>query len=256
LHDPCPEEGNRRIIAALTTLHFAPTPIAAEALRGERVSGDVHLTGNTVIDALRLTTQALDRDPAGTAPLRGLLDAMGDRRIVFATVHRRESVAALEGIARALRRIADRGDAAILLPVHPNPQVGAVLHRRLGGHANIALTGPLDYPNAVTALSRCDIVLTDSGGLQEEAPFFGKPVLVMRDTTERPEGIMAGTARLVGTGEDAIVAAAADLLGSRERRDAMATPHLPYGSGDASGRIACLIDAFLRYRALPIEGRA
>ncbi|MDP1026674.1 UDP-N-acetylglucosamine 2-epimerase (non-hydrolyzing) [Sphingomonas sp. KR1UV-12] len=246
LHDPCPEEGYRRIITALSTLHFAPTAAAAETLRHENVRGAVHLTGNTVIDALAAIHRGLDPSDARTAELRGVLARFGGLKLVFTTVHRRESIAALDGIARALRRIADRGDAAILLPVHPNPAVGAVIRAELGSHPNIALTEPLDYPNAVNALSTCDLVLTDSGGLQEEAPFFGKPVLVMRDTTERPEGIAAGTAKLVGTGEDGIVAATAALLDSPARMAAMAMRHLPYGTGEASGRIASLIDAFLR----------
>ncbi len=247
LHDPCPEEGNRRIISALTTLHFAPTTTAAATLRGEKVTGQVLMTGNTVIDALATMRDRLLGTPELAGVVQPVLDRYAGKHLILTTVHRRESVSTLEGIAGAIRQIADRGDAAILLPVHPNPAIGAVLHTRLDHHPNIALTSPLDYPSAIRALSASYFVLTDSGGLQEEAPFFGKPVLVMRDTTERPEGIAAGTARLVGTRQEAIIAAAEELLDHPSRRDAMATRQLFYGDGTASRQIASAITAFLRH---------
>ncbi len=246
LHDPCPEEGNRRMIGTLATLHFAPTPAAAAALRREGVTAHLYMTGNTVIDALTSTQHHLSIHPGITAELDRIIAGFGDRRLILATVHRRESRPALAGIANAFARIADRGDAAILLPLHPNPLVEGALRKRLAGHPAIALTPPLDYPNAIRALAACHIVLTDSGGLQEEAPFFGKPVLVMRETTERPEGIAAGTARLVGVQEEDIIAAAADLLDHPSRWTAMAKPHLSYGTGTASGQIALSIAAHLR----------
>ena len=241
--DPCPEEGFRRIISAIAALHFAPTPAAAAALTREHVDGTVHMTGNTVIDALVATRGQLANAPGLAAEVRPILDRFAGRHLIFTTAHRRESIPAIGAIADALAHIAARPDAAILLPLHPNPAVADTLRAVLGGHPNIALTGPLDYPNAVAALSACHVVLTDSGGLQEEAPFLGKPVLVMRDSTERPEGVAAGMARLVGADADRIVAATAELLDHRAAWEVMARPCSLYGDGHAAIRIADLIAA-------------
>ncbi|MFM9977269.1 MAG: non-hydrolyzing UDP-N-acetylglucosamine 2-epimerase [Sphingomonadaceae bacterium] len=241
IHHPWPEEVNRKIVATIADQHFAPTATAADALRRERVAErTIYETGNTVIDALLATRTRLDADPALCARTDAVIARFAGKRIIAVTTHRRENFEAMAGIAGAITRIAARGDVGIVFPVHPNPNVRAAM----GGLADnpaIALTDPLDYPDFVRLLARCDIVLTDSGGVQEEAPTFGKPVIVMRETTERPEGITAGTARLVGTDPDAIVAAVSELLDDRQAYAAMAQAHSPFGDGHAAARIVKVI---------------
>ena len=241
IYHPCPEEVNRRIVAAIAQLHFAPTETAAAALRRENIAAEtIHVTGNTVIDALLWTRARLAAEPA----LAGEIDParFAGKRLVLVTAHRRENIGdGMAAIARALVRIADRGDTLLIFPVHPNPQVGRAMETIIGDHPAIARVPPLDYPRFVKLLSLCDLVLTDSGGVQEEAPAFGKPVLVMRETTERPEGIAAGTARLVGTDEDRIVREVCTLLDERDAYAAMARAHNPYGDGNAAARIAALL---------------
>jgi UDP-N-acetylglucosamine 2-epimerase (non-hydrolysing) len=232
---PFPEEANRRIVDALAAALFAPTERAARALLAEGADpARVHVVGNTVIDALRLLPD--ERDPAGPAGAPA-------RPEVLVTVHRRESFGApLAGILAALRTLAARfPEVDWIYPVHPNPNVRGPAHAALGGLPNLVLCEPLDYRELVRHLRRCRFVLTDSGGLQEEAPTFGKPVLVLRDTTERPEGIEAGVARLVGTDGERIAAAAAELLTSEAAYAAMARAVNPYGDGRAAGRIAALL---------------
>ena len=201
IYHPWPEEVNRRIVAPIADQHYAPTETAAAALRRENIDpATIHVTGNTVIDALHATRAKLGADPSLAAGLDGIAARFAGKRIILVTTHRRENFGGgMESIARALAQIAERDDVAILFPVHPNPNVIAVMDAMLGNRSNIARIDPLDYPHFIRALDLCHIVLTDSGGVQEEAPALAKPVLVMRETTERPEGVTAGTARLIGT---------------------------------------------------------
>ena len=243
IYHPWPEEVNRRIVAPIARLHFAPTDTAAQALIAENIDpATIHVTGNTVVDALHWTLARVEAVPALAAALDPVLAPLAGKRLVLVTTHRRENFGGgMAAIARALVRLADRGDTALLFPVHPNPQVGPVMDAIIGDRPEIVRIAPLDYPNFVRALSRCDLVLSDSGGVQEEAPALGKPVLVMRETTERPEGVAAGTARLVGTDEDRIVHEVSTLLNDSEAYAAMARAHNPFGDGHAAGRIAELI---------------
>lgn len=246
IHHPWPEEVNRKIIGTIADQHFAPTETARDALLIENVPAErVHVTGNTVIDALHTTLAAIEADPALAAQIEPILAPFAGKRIIAVTTHRRENFGSgLEGMARAVRRIAERDDVAVIFPVHPNPNVRAPMQAVLGGMANVAMIDPLDYPNFVALLARCHLVLTDSGGVQEEAPALAKPVLVMRETTERPEGVVAGTARLVGSDEETIVAATLELLDDPEAYAAMARAHNPFGDGKSSDRIArTIIDA-------------
>ena len=243
IYQPFPEEVNRRIVAPITDQHFAPTQTAADALLRENIAADtVHITGNTVIDALLATQARIEADPALAAGLDALAARFADKRIVLVTTHRRENFGGgMENIARAIARIANRDDLAVIFPVHPNPNVVSVMDRILGDRANIARIDPLDYPHFIRALGMSHIVLTDSGGVQEEAPALGKPVLVMRETTERPEGVVAGTARLIGTDEDRIVSEIFTLADDNAAYQAMARAHNPFGDGHASARIAGIV---------------
>jgi len=242
IYHPWPEEVNRRIVAPIADLHFAPTETAAAALKAENVTRGVHVTGNTVIDALHWTRQRIADNPALAAGLDPIAARFAGKRVVLVTTHRRENFGdGMASIARALGRIAERQDVAILFPVHPNPNVVAVMDELLGDRTNIARVAPLDYPQFIRALDLADIVLTDSGGVQEEAPALGKPVLVMRDTTERPEGVAAGTAKLIGTDEERIVSEVFTLLGDKAAYASMARAHNPFGDGHASERIARII---------------
>ena len=240
---PWPEEVNRRIVAPIADQHFAPTDTAAEALRRENIApATIHITGNTVIDALYATRARLDADPAMALGLDTIAARFAGKRIILVTTHRRENFGeGMENIARAIGRIADREDVAVLFPVHPNPNVVSVMDRMLGDRANVARIDPLDYPHFVRALGLCHIALTDSGGVQEEAPALGKPVLVMRETTERPEGVVAGTAKLIGTDADRIVSEIFTLLDDSRAYSAMARAHNPFGDGHASARIAKVV---------------
>jgi len=240
IYHPWPEEVNRRIVAPIADQHYAPTETAAAALRRENIApGTIHVTGNTVIDALHATRAKLAADPSLAAGLDEIAERFAGKRIVLVTAHRRENLGgSMENIARALVRIAGRSDTAILFPVHPNPDVVAVMDALLGKHANIARIAPLDYPHFIRALDLAHIVLTDSGGVQEEAPALAKPVLVMRETTERPEGVEAGTARLIGTDTDRIVSEISTLIDDAAAYRVMARAHNPFGDGHASARIA------------------
>ena len=240
---PWPEEVNRRIVAPIADQHFAPTDTAAEALRRENIApSTIHVTGNTVIDALLATQARLEADPTMAGGLDDIAARFAGKRIILVTTHRRENFGeGMENIARAIGRIADRNDVAILFPVHPNPNVVSVMDRLLGDRANVARIDPLDYPHFVRALGMCHIALTDSGGVQEEAPALGKPVLVMRETTERPEGVVAGTAKLIGTDADRIVSEIFTLLDDSSAHSAMARAHNPFGDGHASARIARIV---------------
>ena len=242
IYHPWPEEVNRRIVAPIADLHFAPTDTAAAALARENVTTGVHVTGNTVIDALHWTRDRIAGEPELAAGLDDLAARFAGKRIVLVTTHRRENFGdGMAAIARAIARIAARDDVALLFPMHPNPNVGAVMDAILGDAANVARIAPLDYPHFIRALELCDLALTDSGGVQEEAPALGKPVLVMCDTTERPEGVVAGTARLIGTDEDRIVSEVFTLLDDKAAYSSMARAHNPFGDGQASNRIARII---------------
>lgn len=237
VHNPFPEELNRVLVGRMAALHFAPTDGSRQNLLREGTPpATVHVTGNTVIDAL---LWAADRvDAARFAPPPG-------KRLALVTAHRRENFGApFEQVCLALRDLADRGDLQLLYPVHPNPNVRDVAHRVLGGHPAIRLVEPLDYPDMVAAMRACALILTDSGGVQEEAPSLGKPVLVLRTTTERPEGVAAGAARLVGTDRAAIVREAARLLDEPAAYAAMASVQNPYGDGCASERIVAACRTF------------
>ncbi|MGN6287792.1 MAG: non-hydrolyzing UDP-N-acetylglucosamine 2-epimerase [Sphingopyxis terrae] len=243
IYHPWPEEVNRKVAGAVADLHFAPTETAAAALRAENVSAErIYVTGNTVIDALLATKARIDENPSLAAGLDPLVERFAGRRIVAVTSHRRENFGdGMRAIAEAIAAIAARADVAVIFPVHPNPQVRSAMEPLLAARSNVALIDPLDYPHFVRLLAEADLVLTDSGGVQEEAPSLGKPVLVMRETTERPEGITAGTAKLVGTDKDRIVTEIFSLLDDSEAYSAMARAHNPFGDGLAAQRIAEIV---------------
>jgi UDP-N-acetylglucosamine 2-epimerase (non-hydrolysing) len=245
IHHPWPEEVNRKVIGTIAALHCAPTDTAAAALRRENVDpATIHVTGNTVIDALHWITARIAERPELAAGLADLERRFAGKRILGVTSHRRENFGGgMEAIAEAIRRLAARGDVAMIFPVHLNPTVRAVMNERLGGLANVALIEPLDYPHFARLLDIATLMLSDSGGVQEEAPALGKPVLVMRETTERPEGIEAGTAKLVGTDADRIVAEAERLLDDPAAYAAMARAHNPFGDGQSAARIVELLSS-------------
>ena len=238
---PWPEEMNRSFTDRLCDLHFAPTEGARQNLLGEGIDGaGIHVTGNTVIDALIDVRRRIDDDPALQNTIAaGLPDLDDGKRLILVTGHRRESFGGgFERICAALKRLADaRGDAEIVYPVHLNPNVQEPVQRLLGDCENIHLLAPLDYLPFVYLMNRSHFIITDSGGIQEEAPSLGKPVLVMRDTTERPEAVDAGTVQLVGTEADAIFDAATTLLDDEARYNVMAKAINPYGDGNAAQRI-------------------
>ena len=238
--EPHPEEMNRRVAAVLADLHFAPTELAAANLRTEGIAGDrIAVTGNTVIDAFR-TVAALPFDTSGTwlEPL-----AADRRRLILVTVHRRENHGpAVREICSGLRAIARNcDDVHLVVPVHLNPNIREPVHEALAEFDNVTLAEPLDYRSTVWLLERCHFVITDSGGLQEEATGVGKPVLVMRDATERVEGIEAGAARLVGADKSEIAWWSARLLHDQTTYREMATVSSPYGDGHAAERIVDLL---------------
>ena len=231
LRNPFPEEFNRIVASRLAALHFAPTEGARRQLLAEGVDPEtVVMTGNTVIDALHWMAER-------SRPLDYGLDPA--RRLILATVHRRENFGQpITDICRAFLALVDgHPDTELLWPVHPNPNVTAIAHRLLAGHPRIHLVPPLRYSEFVTAMKRSFLILSDSGGVQEEAPALGKPVLVLRRETERPDAIDAGVAKLIGTDYDTIVAEAGALLDDPARYRAMAKGVSPYGDGQASPRI-------------------
>jgi len=240
---PFPEEMNRVLTTRIAAMHFAPTPAARDTLLGEGIpAADVYLTGNTVIDAL---LQTVRKEYRFRTPALAALDP--DRRLVLVTTHRRESFGApLRSTCAAIRDLAARfPELQFVLPVHPNPEVKRTVEELLCDIPGMHLIPPVDYLEFVHLLSRADVVLTDSGGLQEEAPSLGKPVLVLREVTERPEGVEAGTAVVVGTDRERIVTVASELLSSPEAYARMANAVNPYGDGRASDRIlVALADRF------------
>ncbi|KEO92226.1 UDP-N-acetylglucosamine 2-epimerase [Erythrobacter longus] len=243
IYRPWPEEVNRKVVGSFAKLHCAPTETAANALRREDVDpATIHVTGNTVIDALHWVTKEVAAKPGLASGLAEIEARFAGKRIIGMTSHRRENFGdGMEAIAKAVREIASREDVAIIFPVHLNPNVRSVMNEALAGLENVALIEPLDYPHFARLLDIAHIMLTDSGGVQEEAPALGKPVLVMRETTERPEGVEAGTAKLVGTDAGAIVREVNRLLDDHQAYDAMARAHNPFGDGKASLRICDLL---------------
>ena len=239
LYSPWPEELNRKVTGTITRLHFAPTSQARQNLLNENVpEAHIFLTGNTVIDALQIVADILDGDEALSSELAKRFPIPDGKRVVLVTGHRRESFGGgFERICEALSQIAMRDDVFIVFPVHLNPSVKTPVEARLAHLENILLLEPQSYLPFVYLMKRADVILTDSGGVQEEAPSLGKPVLVMRETTERPEAVHAGTVRLVGTDTDLIRTVVAQLLDDEETYRSMSAAHNPYGDGHATTRI-------------------
>jgi UDP-N-acetylglucosamine 2-epimerase len=256
LRSPFPEEMNRRVTSTLTRWHFCPTEGAKANLVREGIAASAcHVTGNTVIDALLATRAKIGGLEAAAVGARlGIAPAFvashlaaAKSRWILVTGHRRESFGpGFENLCRGIRQLVDaHPDLGIVYPVHLNPQVQEPVRRLLGGHPRIALAAPAAYEDFVWLMDRCAFVLTDSGGVQEEAPSLGKPVLVMRDNTERPEGLAAGTSELVGTDPARIVAAANRLLTDSAEYGRRAQLRNPYGDGTAAGKIARMLEAEL-----------
>lgn len=243
IYQPWPEEVNRKIIGTIADQHFAPTHVSADALRAEAVAPEnIHITGNSVIDALHWVTDKIARQPDLACDLAEIEERFEGKRIIGVTTHRRENFGdGMADIAAALLEIAARDDVAIIFPVHMNPNVRKVMNAKLGNHPRIAMIEPLDYPHFARLLSISHIMLSDSGGVQEEAPALGKPVLVMRETTERPEGVTAGTAKLVGTDKNRIISEIFTLLDDEAAYSNMARAHNPFGDGQAAHKIAGLV---------------
>jgi UDP-N-acetylglucosamine 2-epimerase (non-hydrolysing) len=243
LRQPFPEEMNRLLTSRITDLHFAPTAGAAANLVAEGVPANlIHTTGNTGIDAVLYVRDALE---SGALPAVEWPWLNAERRLIVVTSHRRENFG--DGFVREMRAltwIAQRPDVELVYPVHRNPNVLGPAHELLGGHANIHLVEPLSYVPFVDLMRRAALIITDSGGIQEEAPSLGKPVLVLREKTERPEAVEAGTVKLVGTDEERIIAETMRLLDDPEEYTRMTRIHNPYGDGQACGRIAEILAAY------------
>lgn len=242
LYSPWPEEANRKLTSVLARWHFAPTTTSRDNLLAEGIAADhVHVTGNTVIDALLQVREKIRSDASLQNDFSRTFNFIDpEKRVVLVTGHRRENFGGgFERICHALARIAQgHPDVQVIYPVHLNPQVQEPVNRLLGNIDNVHLIEPLDYLPFVYLMDKATLILTDSGGIQEEAPSLGKPVLVMRDTTERPEAVNAGTVKLVGTDADRIVEQARILLTEANAYEAMAFAHNPYGDGQACQRIA------------------
>jgi UDP-N-acetylglucosamine 2-epimerase (non-hydrolysing) len=248
IYSPWPEEVNRRVAGMVAQLHFAPTEHSRDNLLREQVpDANIRVTGNTVIDALLTAVEKLKADESISSHYDKEFGIDHEKRLVLVTGHRRESFGeGFERICQGLKRLAQRRDIQIIYPVHLNPNVRTPVERHLASSSNIRLVAPQQYLPFVHLMRRANIILTDSGGIQEEAPSLGKPVLVMRDTTERPEALQAGTVRLVGTDTALIVSEVERLLDSEEAYSQMAVAHNPYGDGMAALRIR---DAILSYAA-------
>jgi len=251
IYSPWPEEANRKLTGALAQLHFAPTPTSKQNLLNEGIAeSSIVLTGNTVIDAVLSMKMKIISDEKINGRMEKRFPFLFEsKRFILVTGHRRESFdGGFERICAALTEIAlGYPDIDIVYPVHLNPKVREPVNRILAGLNNVHLLDPLDYFSFVYLMMHCHIVLTDSGGIQEEAPALGKPVLVMRDTTERPEAVEAGTVKLVGTDKDRIITEVSLLLNDNERYGQISTAHNPYGDGKASRRI---VDAILSHMHL------
>jgi UDP-N-acetylglucosamine 2-epimerase (non-hydrolysing) len=247
-YEPFPEEMNRRITGTIADLHFAPTETAKDNLLKEGINGErIFVTGNTVVDALREISGSCDEKVLYSA-----IPVLSGNRIILVTAHRRENFGTpIRTICHALKKIADsyRNDVQIVYPVHLNPNIRRPVYELLEGHKNIILTGPLDYLSFVGLLKRCNIVLTDSGGLQEEAPSFGKPVLVLRNVTERQEGLQAKVAKLIGTKTEHIYKEVSRLLLDEKAYHEMSLAVNPYGDGHAAERICDILATYERKAA-------
>jgi len=246
---PWPEEANRRLVTPLAALHFAPTEHARAHLLAENVPAEtIQVTGNTVVDALLTSVGRIEQDPRLREAIEQQLPTIPPgNKLVLVTGHRRENFGApLESVCRALLEIASLGGVDVVYPVHPNPLVGGPVQAALAHHPGIHLVPPLDYLPFVWLMRRADVLLTDSGGIQEEAPALKTPVLVLRETTERPEAIDAGTARLVGTSQRDIVHWTRKLLFDDQQYGAFADKPNPFGDGRAAERIGAAIQAWFR----------
>lgn len=244
IYSPWPEEMNRRMVGRVARLHFAPTETARANLLAEGCADEsIFVTGNTVIDALLNVVERINTDTTLNQQLRERFAFLQeDKRLILVTGHRRENFGqGFEDICKALRKIAERDDVQIVYPVHLNPNVQEPVNRILAGCENIYLIEPQDYLPFVYLMNRAHILLTDSGGIQEEAPSLGKPVLVMRDTTERPEAVAAGTVKLVGTDAASIVSETTRLLDDQQEYQRMSHTHNPYGDGQAAQRISKIL---------------
>jgi UDP-N-acetylglucosamine 2-epimerase (non-hydrolysing) len=250
-YSPFPEEMNRKLLGPLATWHFPPTPEAAKQLRREGVPEEtIYMTGNTVVDALRWMAPR-----CRTAPLKKLIGARGmKKRLVLVTCHRRESFGKpMQAVAEAIARLArDCEGVIILFPVHPNPAVRKTIWPKLDGIANVVLCDPLDYGQFLSCLKSAFLVLSDSGGVQEEATALGKPVLVLRDATERQEGVKAGALKLVGTDTNRIVREAKKLLTNKKAYEQMCRASDVFGDGQSAGRIVRILERSLE----PLQGKA
>lgn len=239
IYSPWPEEINRKVTGAIARLHYAPTQISARNLMREGVlESNITITGNTVIDALLEVVSKLEQDPDQSACFDAQFEIDPSKRLVLVTGHRRESFGeGFQRICSAIQEIAKRDDVQVIYPVHLNPSVKNPVETALGSFSTVNLVAPQDYLPFVHLMRRAHVILTDSGGVQEEAPSLGKPVLVMRDTTERPEAVDAGTVKLVGTDRDLILREVTELLENKAAYERMSRAHNPYGDGLASQRI-------------------
>lgn len=240
IYSPWPEEGNRKLTGALAQHHFAPTEVSKANLVNEGIAEhNIHITGNTVIDALLWVAKKIDQDESLHEHVESLLPNLdSSKRMILVTGHRRENFGqSFDNICHSIRELAQRDDVEVVYPVHLNPNVREPVDRILKGVKNVHLIEPLDYLPFVALMKKAAIILTDSGGIQEEAPSLGKPVLVMRDTTERPEAVTAGTVKLVGTNQDVIVSEITRLLDNQDDYLEMSYAHNPYGDGHACKQI-------------------
>jgi len=247
IYEPFPEEMNRRLTGMIATHHFAPTPTSKQhLLREGKDPSSIVITGNTVIDAFLWVHERLQPDDTPVIPTA---------RLLFVEAHRRENLGPpMESIARAFKGVVERHpDVTLLWPVHPNPAVAEPVRRILEGQPRVQIVSPISYRKLVAAIGRSTLVATDSGGLQEEAPCLGKPVLVLRRVTERPEGVGAGTLRLVGTDESVVARALDELLDDKSAYDRMARASNPYGDGRAAKRIAQALHAYYRGGEMPSQ---
>jgi UDP-N-acetylglucosamine 2-epimerase (non-hydrolysing) len=244
-YSPFPEEINRRLASHLATLHFAPTSWSRQNLLKEGIPSErIIVTGNTVVDAFLETRDRVVHRPPANPQLRGL--KLAGRKLIVVTAHRRENFGpGLTSICEAIRRLAiERQDIEIVLPVHPNPNVQSIVRPMLGGFERIHLVDPLDYPQFVWLLNSAYLALSDSGGIQEEMPILKRPVLVMRENTERPEGVKAGVCKLVGTSAEVIYRSVIELLDNKHAYAQFARRPNPFGDGKAAERIVAALKDF------------
>lgn len=256
INQPWPEEMNRRLVAQIAAYHFAPTPRSRQNLEAEGIDpATIIETGNTVIDALNDALARIGETPELISPIRDLLVEAEGRKLALVTVHRRENLdRRLEEIGTALDRLAGRDDTLVVFPAHPNPQVMQLADRLRRDNSRVRVIQPLDYFPFIALMQRADLILTDSGGIQEEAAALGRPILVLRERTERPEVLDGGNGRLVGTDGPAIFEAASYLLDNRAARTAMARAHASFGDGKAAQRIAdSLVNALRPSSTSPVS---